>query len=129
MDENKTVLVISAIVNKENAAELQTYLGNVMQIFGKNNGKPIARFKSVESAPETVNSPDGLVVPIPMLPAVGSMKSRGLLSKRENTTFFVPFVPPSLNCQVLSGIFLVASATKNRSRAGPVLNFERQKKI
>ena len=36
MSENKTFLVLNAIVNKENMAELQDYLGSVMQVFGKN---------------------------------------------------------------------------------------------
>ena len=48
-NENKSVLLINATVNKENAAELQNYLNGVMQVFGKNGGKPIARFKTVES--------------------------------------------------------------------------------
>lgn len=57
MSENKPVLVINAIVNKENMAELQGYLSNVIQIFGKNGGKPIARYKTSakllgEDAPE-----------------------------------------------------------------------------
>lgn len=47
--ENKTVLSITAVVNKEHMAEVQTYLGSVMQVFGKNGGKPIARFKTIES--------------------------------------------------------------------------------
>ena len=38
MNENKTVLVITAVVNKENMAELQGYLSNVMQVFGKSGG-------------------------------------------------------------------------------------------
>lgn len=48
MSENKAVLVINAIVNKENMAEVPGYLGQVMQIFGKNQGKPIGRYKTVE---------------------------------------------------------------------------------
>ena len=48
MSENNSVLVISAIVNKKNISELQGYLGGVMQIFGKNGGKPVGRFKTAE---------------------------------------------------------------------------------
>ncbi|GEM_PF-1420955 len=48
MEDTKALLVINAIVNKQNAAELQDYLGSVMQIFGKNGGKPIGRYKTVE---------------------------------------------------------------------------------
>ena len=48
MSENKAVLAINAIVNKEYMAELPDYLANVMQVFGKNGGKPVARYKTVE---------------------------------------------------------------------------------
>ena len=47
--EKKSVLIINAIVNKERMAELSTYLGTVMQVFGKNGGKPVARFKTIEN--------------------------------------------------------------------------------
>lgn len=48
MEENKPLLVISAIVNKQNMNELQEYLGSVMQIFGKNGGKAVGRYKTIE---------------------------------------------------------------------------------
>ena len=48
MDDNRSFLVINAIVNKQNMAQLQEYLGGVMQIFGKNGGKPVGRYKTVE---------------------------------------------------------------------------------
>lgn len=48
-NEKSSVLIINAIVNKENAAELPGYLDGVMQVFGKNGGKPVARFKTVEN--------------------------------------------------------------------------------
>jgi len=48
MEDNKSFLVINAIVNKQNMAELQEYLGSVMQIFGKNGGKPVGRYKTIE---------------------------------------------------------------------------------
>ena len=46
MEDNKTFLVITAIVNKQNIAEVPEYLGSVMQIFGQNGGKPIGRYKT-----------------------------------------------------------------------------------
>ena len=48
MEENRTFLVITAIVNKQNIAEVPEYLGSVMQIFGQNGGKPVGKFKTVE---------------------------------------------------------------------------------
>lgn len=48
MKDSKTLLVINAIVNKENMAEVQSYLGKIMPVFGKNGGKPVARYKTVE---------------------------------------------------------------------------------
>ena len=49
MEDNKSFLVISAIVDKQNVAELQEYLESVMQVFGKNGGKPVGRYKAIES--------------------------------------------------------------------------------
>ena len=49
MVENKTFLVITAIINKQNIAEVPEYLGSVMQIFGQNGGKPIGRYKTVNA--------------------------------------------------------------------------------
>ena len=49
MEENKTFLVITAIINKQNIAEVPEYLGSVMQIFGQNGGKPIRRYKTVNA--------------------------------------------------------------------------------
>jgi uncharacterized protein (DUF1330 family) len=48
MEERKTTLVINAIINKENAAELQTYLGNIMPVFIKNGAVPIGRYKATD---------------------------------------------------------------------------------
>jgi uncharacterized protein (DUF1330 family) len=47
MEDRKSFLVISAIVDKQNMAELNEYLGSVMQIFGKNGGKPVGRYKTI----------------------------------------------------------------------------------
>lgn len=57
MEDNKTFLVITAIVNKQNIAEVPDYLGSVMQIFGQNGGKPVGRYKTInpiigEESPE-----------------------------------------------------------------------------
>jgi uncharacterized protein (DUF1330 family) len=49
MDDKKTFLVISAIMNKENMSEVQLYLGSIMPVFAKNGGKPFGRFKTVEN--------------------------------------------------------------------------------
>ena len=49
MEENKTFLVITAIVNKQNIAEVPEYLGSVMHIFGQNGGKPVGRYKTVNA--------------------------------------------------------------------------------
>ena len=59
MEESKTFLVITAIVNKQNIAEVPEYLGSVMQIFGQNGGKPIGRYKTInalvgEESPEMI---------------------------------------------------------------------------
>ena len=48
MEYSKSLLVMNAIVNKENRAELNDYLPEVMQIFGKNGGKPLGRYKTTE---------------------------------------------------------------------------------
>jgi len=45
---SKVILVINAIVNKGNMDEVQSYLGKVMPVFGKNGGKPIGRYKIIK---------------------------------------------------------------------------------
>jgi uncharacterized protein (DUF1330 family) len=57
MEESRTFLVITAIVNKQYISELPEYLGSVMQIFGQNGGKPVGRYKTInpligEESPE-----------------------------------------------------------------------------
>jgi uncharacterized protein (DUF1330 family) len=42
-------LVINAIVNKENKAELSEYLDKTFQMFKANGGKPVGKYKAVES--------------------------------------------------------------------------------
>ena len=49
MEVSKTFLVISAIVNKQNIAEVPEYLGSVMKIFGQNGGKPVGRYKTIKA--------------------------------------------------------------------------------
>ena len=46
--EEKTILIINAIVNKENMAEVKSYLGKIMPIFMQNGGKPLGRYKTVQ---------------------------------------------------------------------------------
>lgn len=49
MIENKTILIINAIANKDNMADVKTYLESIMPVFGKNGGKPVARYKTIEN--------------------------------------------------------------------------------
>ncbi len=49
MENQNAVLIINATVDPNHKAELQGYLGNVMQIFGQNGGKPVGRFQTTES--------------------------------------------------------------------------------
>ena len=46
MENGKSLLVVNAIVNKENMNLLGEYQGSIMQVFGKNGGKPVARYKT-----------------------------------------------------------------------------------
>jgi uncharacterized protein (DUF1330 family) len=59
MTEEKAILVINAVINKENVSELQGYLATVGSIFGKNGGEPIVKYKAInqlagEQGPEMV---------------------------------------------------------------------------
>jgi uncharacterized protein (DUF1330 family) len=49
MENKKAFLAMTAVVNKENMAEVPIYLGNVMPVFAKNGGKPIGRFKTIDN--------------------------------------------------------------------------------
>jgi len=49
MEAKKTYLIITAIVNKQNIAEVPEYLRSVMQVFGQAGGKPIGRYKTIQS--------------------------------------------------------------------------------
>ena len=44
-----SILVINAVVNKENKVESQDYLSQMVQIFKDNLGKPVARYKQLGS--------------------------------------------------------------------------------
>jgi len=48
MSEEKAILVINAIVNKENMSEVPKYLGAIMPVFAENGGKPIVRYKTIQ---------------------------------------------------------------------------------
>ena len=47
--EQHSYLVINAIVNKENKAELPNYLDKTLQVFKANGGKPIGKYKASQS--------------------------------------------------------------------------------
>ena len=47
--EQHSYLVINAIVNKENKAELPDYLDKTLQVFKANGGKPIGKYKAIQS--------------------------------------------------------------------------------
>ena len=49
METNKTFLVITAIVDKQNIEKVPDYLGSVMKIFGQNGGNPVGRYKTINS--------------------------------------------------------------------------------
>lgn len=48
MSNSKTFLIINAISNKNNMSDVTLYLKSIMDVFGKNGGKPIARYKTIE---------------------------------------------------------------------------------
>ena len=47
--EQHSYLVINAIINKENKAELAEYLDKTYQVFRANGGKPIGKYKTIEN--------------------------------------------------------------------------------
>ena len=47
-EEHEAILVINGIANKQHKSELKMYLGNMMKIFKKYGGTPIARYKTTE---------------------------------------------------------------------------------
>ncbi len=49
MPDSKSILIINAILNKENKEDVQSYLGKIGPVFSKNGGNPIARYKTVQS--------------------------------------------------------------------------------
>jgi uncharacterized protein (DUF1330 family) len=57
MKNQKAIMIITAIVNKANIAELTTYLEKIQPIFAKNGAKPIARYKTVHNIAGT-DSPE-----------------------------------------------------------------------
>ena len=59
--EQNSYLVINAIVNKENKAELTEYLTKVLKVFKANGGKPIGKYKAVESLGED-DSPEMIAI-------------------------------------------------------------------
>lgn len=49
MSNQRSILVVTAIVNKVNMADLPTYLEQIGLITGKFGGQPIAKYKSAEN--------------------------------------------------------------------------------
>lgn len=47
--EQQSYLVINAIVNQENKAELSEYLDKTLQVFKANGGKPVGKYKAIQS--------------------------------------------------------------------------------
>lgn len=48
MSDNNANLIINAIINKENIAELQPYLAAIGPVFAENGGKPIVKYKATD---------------------------------------------------------------------------------
>ncbi len=49
MTESKTALVINAIINKENMAEVQSYLGKIMPVFEKMEANQLVAIKPLKN--------------------------------------------------------------------------------
>ena len=57
---DQTTLIITAIVNKENMAELPVYLEKMQPLFAAHGAKPVAKYKVTENlggeeSPEIIN--------------------------------------------------------------------------
>lgn len=48
MENSKALLVVNAIVNKENMSELPQYIQGIGPVFAKNGGKPVGQYKTIE---------------------------------------------------------------------------------
>lgn len=72
MSDQKAILMINAKINKANMADVQTYLSEIMPIFGKNGGQPLARYKTVEDLAGS-DSPE--MVSIVSFPSTETIKS------------------------------------------------------
>ena len=57
MKDQKGIMVITAIVNKANIDELPSYLEQIGSIFGKNNARPMGRYKAFQNLAGT-DSPE-----------------------------------------------------------------------
>ncbi len=57
MKDQKETMVITAVVNKANIAELPSYLEQIQPIFAKNGAKPIGRYKTKQNLTGT-DSPE-----------------------------------------------------------------------
>ena len=57
MNDQKAIMVITAVVDKNNSDELPSYLEQIQPIFSSNGAKPIGRYKTVQNIQGT-NSPE-----------------------------------------------------------------------
>lgn len=48
MDQDKAILIVTAIVNKENMADVKQYKENIPAVFGKAGARPVASYNTVE---------------------------------------------------------------------------------
>ncbi len=59
--DNLAKLIINAIPNKENIQEVQSYLGNMMPVISKHQGKVVQRYKTLEQLTGE-NGPEMIVI-------------------------------------------------------------------
>ncbi len=59
--DNLAKLIINAIPNKENMQEVQSYLGNMMPVISKYQGKVVQRYKTLEQLTGE-NGPEMIVI-------------------------------------------------------------------
>ncbi|MCT4622442.1 MAG: DUF1330 domain-containing protein [Schleiferiaceae bacterium] len=60
MESNKAILVVNAVINKENMQELPSYLQQIGPLFAKYGAVPTAKYKAVanvqgEDSPELIS--------------------------------------------------------------------------
>jgi uncharacterized protein (DUF1330 family) len=73
MTESKTILVINAIFNREDMAEVQSYMAQIGPVFDKNGGKTIARYDALQQVAGTDGPEVVAVVEFPSPEAINAM--------------------------------------------------------